>query len=132
MSKELSLCHKFSFVKPISSTLWYFKLTLFDLTAFIVWNIKDLRHWVDIEIRESEFVSKCEFLLVRCMQRRPPPDRRTHSRGNTIYMSVYHLKAKLSQGITIAYIILQLICQRYNLRCRRWRSLGYIYSAQKV
>ena len=39
------------FVKPISLqpydvNLWYFKLTLFDLIAFIVWNIKDLRHWV--------------------------------------------------------------------------------------
>ena len=39
------------FVKPISLQpygvhLWYFKLTLFDLLAFIVWNIKDLPHWV--------------------------------------------------------------------------------------
>ena len=38
------------FVKPISLqpydvNLWYFKLTLFDLRAFIVWNIKGLRHW---------------------------------------------------------------------------------------
>ena len=38
------------FVKPISlqsygENLWYFKLTLFDLIAFIAWNIKDLRHW---------------------------------------------------------------------------------------
>ena len=50
-SKELSLCHKFSFIKPISlqpydENLWYFKLTLFDLITFIVWNIKGLRHWV--------------------------------------------------------------------------------------
>ena len=49
--KELSLCHKFSFVKPISLqpydvNLWYFKLTLFDLIAFIVWNIKGLQDWV--------------------------------------------------------------------------------------
>ena len=39
------------FVKPISLqpddvNLWHFKLTLFDLIAFIVWNIKGLRHWV--------------------------------------------------------------------------------------
>ena len=39
------------YVKPISLqpddvNLWYFKLTLFDLIAFIVWNIKGLRHWV--------------------------------------------------------------------------------------
>ena len=39
------------FVKPISLqpydvNIRYFKLTLFDLIAFIVWNIKGLRHWV--------------------------------------------------------------------------------------
>ena len=39
------------FVKPISLqpydvNLWYFKLTLFHLSEFIVWNIKVLRHWV--------------------------------------------------------------------------------------
>jgi len=39
------------FVKPISLqpydvNLWYFKLTVFDLIAFIVWNIKGLRNWV--------------------------------------------------------------------------------------
>ena len=39
------------FVKPISLqpddvNLWYFKLTIFDLIAFIAWNIKGLRHWV--------------------------------------------------------------------------------------
>ena len=38
------------FVKPTSLqpddvNLWYFKLTVYDLTAFIVWNIKGLRHW---------------------------------------------------------------------------------------
>ena len=49
--KDLSLCHTFSFVKPISLqpydvNLWYFKLTLFDLTEFKVWNIQGLRHWV--------------------------------------------------------------------------------------
>ena len=39
------------FVKPVSLqpydvNLCQFKLTLFDLIAFIVWNIKGLRHWV--------------------------------------------------------------------------------------
>ena len=39
------------FVKPISLqpddvNLWYFKLTLFDLIAFLVWNVNGLRHWV--------------------------------------------------------------------------------------
>ena len=33
-------------MQPDDVNLWYFKLTLFDLTAFIVWNIKGLRHWV--------------------------------------------------------------------------------------
>ena len=38
-------------VKPISLqpydvNLWYFKHKLFYLIAFIVWNIKGLRHWV--------------------------------------------------------------------------------------
>ena len=26
--------------------IWYFKLRLFNITAFIVWNIKGLRDWV--------------------------------------------------------------------------------------
>ena len=57
------------FVKPISLqpydvNLWYFKLTLFDQIAFIVWNIKGLRHWGgnDIEFWKSEFVAKTQFL----------------------------------------------------------------------
>ena len=38
------------FIIPNSSepnvvNLWYFKLILFDLTEFIVWNIKGLWHW---------------------------------------------------------------------------------------
>ena len=38
------------FIIPISLepnviNLWYFKLILFYLTEFIVWNIYDLRHW---------------------------------------------------------------------------------------
>ena len=38
------------FVKPISLqpydvNLWYFKLTLFDLIAFIVWNSKGLQQY---------------------------------------------------------------------------------------
>ena len=44
------------FVKPISlqpydENLWYFKLTLFDLTEFIVWNIKGLRNWIAIILK---------------------------------------------------------------------------------
>jgi len=31
---------------PDDLNLWYFKLTLFNLTAFIVWTIKGLQHWV--------------------------------------------------------------------------------------
>ena len=33
-------------LQPYDVNLWYFKLTLFDLRSFIVWNIKGLRHWV--------------------------------------------------------------------------------------
>ena len=35
-----------AFVRPISLQPYDVNLTLFDLTEFIVWNIKDLRHWV--------------------------------------------------------------------------------------
>ena len=31
-------------LQPDDEDLWYFKLTLYDLTAFIVWNNKGLRH----------------------------------------------------------------------------------------
>ena len=34
------------FLQPYDVNLKYFKLTLLDLIAFIVWNIKGLRHWV--------------------------------------------------------------------------------------
>ena len=37
--------------QPDDVNLWYFKLTLFDLTAFIVWNIKGLRHWVAMKLK---------------------------------------------------------------------------------
>ena len=52
----MSLCHTFSFVKPISLqlydvNLWYFKLTLFNITEFIAWNIKSLRHWVALILK---------------------------------------------------------------------------------
>ena len=52
----MSLCHTFSFVKPISLqlydvNLWYFKLTLFNITEFIVWSIKSLRHWVALILK---------------------------------------------------------------------------------
>ena len=33
-------------LQPYDVNLWYFKLTLFDLIAVIVWNIKGLRHRV--------------------------------------------------------------------------------------
>ena len=33
-------------LQPDNLNLWYFKLTLFNPTAFIVWNIKGLPHWV--------------------------------------------------------------------------------------
>ena len=33
-------------LQPGGVGLWYFKLTLFDLTEFIGWNILGLRHWV--------------------------------------------------------------------------------------
>ena len=32
--------------QPDGGNAWYFKLRLFDLTEFIVWNIKRLRNWV--------------------------------------------------------------------------------------
>ena len=49
--KELSLCHKFNFCNPYIFVTWWckpliFQTTLFDLIAFIVWNIKGLWHWV--------------------------------------------------------------------------------------
>ena len=52
---ELSFCHKpwfsnlckFSIsFQPYGVSLWYFKLTLFHLREFIVWNILGLRHRV--------------------------------------------------------------------------------------
>ena len=53
-------------MEPNVANLWYFKFTLFDLTEFIVWNNKG--HTTlgcnDIEIRESEFVAKTQFLYV--------------------------------------------------------------------
>ena len=33
-------------LQPDAVNRWYFKLRLFDLTEFKVWNIKGLRHWV--------------------------------------------------------------------------------------
>ena len=33
-------------VQPYGVNSWYFKLRLFDLTEFILWNIQGLRHWV--------------------------------------------------------------------------------------
>ena len=48
---ELSLWHTFDFFDSYilvtwCLNTWYFKLTLFDLTEFIVWNVKGLRHKV--------------------------------------------------------------------------------------
>ena len=57
-------------VKPISLqpydvNLWYFKLTLFDLIAFIVWNIKDLRHWVAkiLKLENQSLWQKVNFFV---------------------------------------------------------------------
>ena len=33
-------------LQPDGSNLWYFRLGLFNLTEFIVWNIEDPWHWV--------------------------------------------------------------------------------------
>ena len=52
LTKELSFYHEFKFsnsygpiyFQPNGVNLWYFKLRLFGLTEFIVWNIKGLRH----------------------------------------------------------------------------------------
>ena len=51
-------------LQPFDLNLWYFKLRLFDLTEFIIWNIYGLRHWVfrDIGIWKVEFVVKTQFL----------------------------------------------------------------------
>ncbi len=47
----MSFCHKLKFsysisLQPYGVHLWYFKLRLFGLTEFIVWNVKGPRHWV--------------------------------------------------------------------------------------
>ena len=54
------------FVKPISFqpydvNLWYFKLTL-----FIVWNMKDLRHWVAkiLKLENQSLRQKSQFLYL--------------------------------------------------------------------
>ena len=64
------------FVKPISLqpydvNLWYFKLTLFDLTELKIWNIKGLTTLGcnDIEFRKSEFVATTQFLWVKIKMR---------------------------------------------------------------
>ena len=49
--KKLSLCHKFNFLilislEPDNVHLWNFKLSVFDRTGFIDWNIKGLWHCV--------------------------------------------------------------------------------------
>ena len=50
--KELSFSHKlYIFFIPIAlqpdvANLWFFKLRLFDLEEFTIWNIQGLRHWV--------------------------------------------------------------------------------------
>ena len=41
-----------------SANLWYFKLWLFDLSEFIVWNIQGLQHWV---AKTHFFLSKVLF-----------------------------------------------------------------------
>ena len=53
-------------MEPDEVNLWYFKLRLFDLTVYSVWNILGPRHWVmgckDIGIVKSEFVANTQFL----------------------------------------------------------------------
>ena len=50
--KGTEFFHKLKFsditlsLQPYSIHLWQFKLRIFDLTEFIVWNIKGLHHWV--------------------------------------------------------------------------------------
>ena len=59
--KELSFCHTINHY--IFATWWskplIFQAQIFDLTEFIVWNIKWLGQW---GIRISEFVAKTQFL----------------------------------------------------------------------
>ena len=52
--------------QPDGVTLRYFKLWIFDLAEFIVWNIKDLRHWV-LEIKgfKSQCVAKTNSVPFR-------------------------------------------------------------------
>ena len=38
-------------MQPYDVNLWYFKITLFDPIAFMVWNIKGLRHWVATSLK---------------------------------------------------------------------------------
>jgi len=52
-------------LQPDDENLSYVKVRLFNLTEFMVWNIKGrLRHWVaiDIGIRKLEVVAKTQFL----------------------------------------------------------------------
>ena len=63
-------------MQPDSVNLWYFKLRLFNLAEFIVWNIVSLRHWIErilnlenqslyqrfnsfLQIRKKLFVGAC-------------------------------------------------------------------------
>ena len=55
------------FFQPDGVNLRYFKLSLFDLTQCIVWNLKDLRHisgCINIGVIKSEFVAKTQFFFV--------------------------------------------------------------------
>ena len=53
------------YLRPDSVDRWYFKLTIFDLTVFIiVWNMSRTLGCKDLGIRISECVAKTQFLYI--------------------------------------------------------------------
>ena len=66
LSKSLQQTHSSNALQRDVVNLWYFKLKLFDLEWYIVWNIQDLYDATlggkDKGIRKIEFVAKTQFL----------------------------------------------------------------------
>ena len=82
------------FIIPISLepnvvNLWYFKLTLFDLTEFIVWNVKGLRYKVakKLELEYQSLWQRLKYFV--CYLLFPPlPD-------PTVFLSLSSISGKI-------------------------------------
>ena len=66
-------------VQPDDENLRHFKLRLFDLTEFIVWNIWGLRHWMakilEFVAKLNSFLPKCTYLAPYLLYPPPGPPR---------------------------------------------------------